>query len=254
MIIDVHSHLFMYNELDKRINENLEKNVKIIIENGLNTKTNKKVIEESKKYNIIYYALGFHPVDIVRSPENEIEEVIEFILKNKDEKFIAIGEIGLDFYWVKDEKLIKKEIFWFEKFLEIAEKINKPVILHSRKAEKETIEISKNYKCKKILHSFWNIELVKSAIENEFYFSIPAFVYKDKYLQKIAEKIPIDLILTETDSPFLDPIGKRENNSWKIIYGLEMLSKIKNIDKDELAANIAKNFEKIFNIKLFKSD
>ncbi|MEM4959497.1 MAG: TatD family hydrolase, partial [Nanopusillaceae archaeon] len=151
-------------------------------------------------------------------------------------------------------KLLKKEIFWFEKFLEIAEKINKPVILHSRKAEKETIEISKNYKCKKILHSFWNIELVKSAIENEFYFSIPAFVYKDKYLQKIAEKIPIDLILTETDSPFLDPIGKRENNSWKIIYGLEMLSKIKNIDKDELAANIAKNFEKIFNIKLFKSD
>ncbi|MEM0379585.1 MAG: TatD family hydrolase [Nanopusillaceae archaeon] len=250
MIIDVHSHLFMYKNLDEKINENIKKNVKLIIENGLNYETNKKIIEEIKKYNILYGALGFHPTDIVKYSEDIIENTLNFILKVDNEKFVAIGEIGLDFYWIKEQELIKKEIFWFEKFLEVAEKINKPVILHSRNAEKEVIDISTSYKCKKILHSFWKLELVNKAIDNNFYFSIPAFVYKDRYLQKIVEKIPTELIFTETDSPFLDPIEKRENNSWKIIFGLETISKIKNVDINELYAKIVDNLKKVFNIKI----
>jgi len=250
MIVDVHSHLFFYNDIDEKIKENKEKGVKIIIENGLDKDSNRKVIEEAKKYDIVYYALGYHPTDIVEESDDILEEELNFIEKNNDKKFLAIGEIGLDYYWIKDEGLIKKEKVWLEKFLELAEKLKKPVILHSRNAELDTIEISESFKCTKILHSFWNKKYLKKAIDSGFYISIPAFVYKDKHLQEIAKETPLELILTETDSPFLDPIEKRNNNSWKIIYGLEKISQIKGLDVRDLINVVIKNFEKAFNIDI----
>jgi len=250
MIIDVHSHLFFYDKIDEKIKENKERNVKIIIENGLNRESNREIIEEAKRYDIIYYALGYHPTDLTKESDEILEDELSFIEKNKDKKFLAIGEIGLDFYWIKDEDLIKKEKIWLEKFLELAEKIKKPVILHSRNAELEVIEISESFKCIKILHSFWSKEYLKKAIDKGFYISIPAFVYKNKELQEIAKETPLDLLLTETDAPFLDPIEKRNNNSWKIIYGLEKISQIKNIGVEELMSIIIRNFEKAFNIDI----
>ena len=250
MLIDIHAHLFFYRNIEEKIKEDVEKGVKIIIENGLNKESNRKVIEESKKFTITYFALGYHPTDIIKESEKTINNEIEFILNVKDTKFLAIGEIGLDYYWIKDENNIKKEKFWFEKFLEIAEKLNKPVILHSRNAEEDTIEIAANYKCIKILHSFWNKKYLKDAIDRGFYISIPAFVYKDKHLQEIAKETPLDLILTETDAPFLDPIEKRNNNSWKIIYGLRKISELKRISLEEAEQSIIKNFTKIFGIKI----
>lgn len=245
-IVDVHSHLFMYKD-DKKIEENIGK-VNYIIENGLEINTNKIVLEESKKFNFVKAALGFHPTEIVKNNEYDIEKGIEFIeneVKNNKE-VVAIGEIGLDYYWIKDSDLIKKEKIYFEKLLEICEKYDKPAIIHSRNAEHEVIEILKSYKIKVILHSFWNLNELNNAIENNFYISIPAFVYRDKILRKIAEYTPIDLILTETDSPFLDPIEKRNNNSWKIIYGIKTISEIKKIDIDELSEKIYDNFLDIF--------
>ncbi|RIB35359.1 MAG: hypothetical protein BXU00_01860 [Candidatus Nanoclepta minutus] len=250
MLIDTHSHLFFYDNIDEKIKENLEKNVKIILENGINRESNRKVIEESKRYDIVYYALGYHPTDLVKEDDEYLEKEIDFIEKVQDSKFLAIGEIGLDFYWIKDDKLIKRQEIWLENFLKLAEKIRKPVILHSRNAELETIEISESYNCKKILHSFWNKEHLKKAIDKGFYISIPAFVYKDKTLQEIAKETPLDLLLTETDAPFLDPIERRNNNSWKIMYGLERISKIRNIEIEELINVIVRNFEKAFNIDI----
>lgn len=251
MIIDVHSHLFFYDKIiDEKMKENIEKGVKIIIENGLNKESNRKVIEESKKYNVIYYALGYHPTDIVKESDDLLESELDFIERNTDKKFLAIGEIGLDFYWIKEEDSIKREKIWLEKLLELAEKLKKPAILHARSAELETIEMAENFKCTKILHSFWSRKHLKIAIDKGFYISMPAFVYKDKALQEIAKETPLDLLLTETDAPFLDPIEKRNNNSWKIIYGLEKISKIKNIEVEELMNIIIKNFEKAFNIDI----
>lgn len=248
MIIDNHSHLFFYENIEEKIKENKEKNVIAIIENGLNPETNRKVIEESKKYDIVYSALGYHPTDIVKDNEEKIEKGLEFIEKYKNNKFLAIGEVGLDFYEIDDENERKKEIEYFNKILDIAEKTKKPIIVHSRGAEKEILDILESYNGIKILHSFWKPSLIKRAIEINCYISIPAFIYKDKGLQKITYETPLDLLLTETDSPFLDPIEKRNNNSWKIIYGLEKISEIKKIEIEELKRSIYNNFKKIYNL------
>lgn len=250
MIVDVHSHLFFYENIDNKIKENEEKNVIAIIENGLNKITNRIVIEESEKYEIVYFALGYHPTDIVKEKDEEILKEIDFIRKLNHNKFLAIGEIGLDFYYIKNEEDRKKEIKYFNEFLSLAEEINKPVIIHSREAEKEVLEILDSYNVKVILHSFWKPSLVEKAIEKNYYLSIPSFVYRDRGLQKIAEKLPLELILTETDAPFLDPIEKRNNNSWKIIYGLEKIAEIKKVDIEELKRIILNNFKTVFNISL----
>lgn len=241
-MIDNHAHLFMYQNPDEKIRENIGK-VKYIIENGLDEKTNKIVIEESKKYDIIYYALGYHPESIRNL--DEIEKEIEFISSIDDKKFLAIGEIGLDFSINIDKNI---QINVFNMFLELAEKIKKPVIIHSRKAEDKVLEILETYDNIKILHSFWKPSLIKKAIEINCYISVPAFVYKDKGLQKIVDETPIELILTETDAPFLDPIEKRNNNSWKIKYGIEKIAEIKNMSYEEVEDIIDKNFSSIYKL------
>ena len=249
MIVDDHAHLFLYNNLDEKIKENIERNVKYIIENSLDIESINKVIEESKKYDIIYYALGLYPEEIEKMNDKDIEKILEFIEENKDKKFLAIGEIGLDFSNVDEDKIRKQKIY-FEKFLELADRLKKPVIIHARKAEKEVLDILTSYNNKKVLHTFWKPSLVDKAIEINCYLSIPTIVYRDPGFQKIVKEIPLEFILTETDSPYLDPIekGKAVNNSWKIIYSLEKISEIKDIDRKEVEEIIFNNFVKVYNI------
>jgi len=249
MIVDDHAHIFLYNNVDEKIKENVERNVKYIIENSIDVESINKVIRESRKYDIIYYALGLYPEEIVKMNDDDIEKILEFIEENEDKKFLAIGEVGLDFSNVDEDKIRKQKIY-FEKFLELADRLKKPVIIHSRKAEKDVLDILTSYNNKRILHSFWKPSLVDKAIEINCYLSIPTIVYRDPGFQKIAEDVPLEFILTETDSPYLDPIekGKAVNNSWKIIYSLEKVSEIKDIDKKELEEIIFNNFVRVYNI------
>ncbi|MGC9079166.1 MAG: TatD family hydrolase [Nanopusillaceae archaeon] len=249
MIVDDHAHLFMYGEkADQKISENIEKGVKYIIENATDLESFNLVINESKKYDIVYYALGLYPDVIDNLDDKKIEETLYFIENNKDKKFVAIGEIGIDFYHPLDEEKKKKEIFYFEKFLELAEKLKKPAIIHSRKAEKEVLEIIQSYNVVKVLHTFWKPALAKKAIDLGCYLSIPAIAYRDDGFKKIIRDAPLDLILTETDAPFLDPLREGENNSWKIIYELNTISEIKKIDIEEVKKIIFNNFIKVYNI------
>ncbi len=247
MIVDDHAHLFLYNDVNKII-ENIEKGVYAIIENGLDIETNRKVIEESNKFDFVYFALGFHPNYLENLEDHIIEKELEFIENFKNEKFLAIGEIGLDYYHTSEIEKIKKQRKYFEKLLEIADKKGLPVIIHSRNSEEDVLSILESYNNKKVLHSFWKPKLVKKAIDIGCFISIPAFVYKDKGLQKIAEETPLDLILTETDAPFLDPIGYRENNSWKILYGIQKISEIKKTSIEDIEKHIKNNFKKVYNI------
>ncbi len=248
MLVDSHSHIFFYKDIEPIIKECKERGVKFIIENGLNVETNRIVLNEAKKYDIILAALGFHPTDISKEKEEIIEKEIEFIRENKD-KIIAIGEVGLDFYWVKEKELQEKQKRYLYMFIELAEEIRKPLIVHSRNSEKEVIDILSTTKTKVILHSYMGrLSYAKKAIDLGFYFSIPAVVYKRKDLHRLIEEIPLDLILTETDSPFLDPVGYRNNRPWKVIYGLETIARIKKIDLEELKKIIFENFKKVFKI------
>ena len=153
MLIDTHLHLFKeyYEDIPSIINDARNNNVRYYINNGCDTKSNKEVLE-SLKYPEVFGAIGIHPEEV----DSYSEEDIKFIEDNLcNPKIVAIGEIGLDYYYTKENK--SEQIKLFEKQLKLAEKYNMPVIIHSRDATEDTINTLKKYKVTGVIHSFFFI-------------------------------------------------------------------------------------------------
>ncbi|MEN7981850.1 MAG: TatD family hydrolase [Nanoarchaeota archaeon] len=243
MLIDTHAHLDYFSEDRlKEILQNAKKHrVKLIITNSINIKSCKKNLEISKKYSKIKLAVGLYPEEKII--KKELKDFKKFVNKNKKEIF-AIGEIGMDFKYSKNKKLQEKV---FKEQLKIAQDLNVPAIIHTREAEKEIIEILKNYKGKKILHCFHgSFKLIKKAVEIGCYFSIPTNVVNSEHFQKMIEIIPKDKILTETDTPYLSPYKNKKNEPAFIFESIKIISKIWRKSKPETEKQIQENFERIF--------
>ena len=162
MLIDIHSHLdhcYFKDDLDKVIDNAKKANLKVILTAGINPETNRKALQIAEKYDIVKPCLGIYPIQTLQKEidsgdyplkENkfDIDEEIRFIEKNKN-KITAVGEVGLDYFWIKDKQKEQKELF--EKMISLAEKINKPIIVHSRKAEEDAVNILQSSKLKKII-------------------------------------------------------------------------------------------------------
>ena len=241
MIIDTHAHLDFLEESKLEIIQSDPK-IKAVITNSVNLESCKKNLEISKKYSKIKLAAGLYPEE-----DLNLEKYKEFEKWVKDNKnsIIALGEIGLD----KTEKLdfkIQKQIFI--KQLELTKKLNLPAIIHTRKAEKEVLEILENYKeLKIILHCFCgNFKLVKKAIELGFYFSIPTNLSRSEHFQKLVKELPKENILTETDSPYLSPFKDKQNEPAFIYESIKKIYEIWNISEEEVEKIIERNFNKIF--------
>lgn len=250
LLVDVHAHLDLKefdSDLDDVIKRAEQAGVKAIISNGINYKSNRKTIELSKKYKIVRPALGLYPDDAIKLTKKQIQDELNFIKKNKD-KIIAIGEVGLDYKYCKkkQEQEFQKEIFL--KIINLSKKINKPLIIHSRKAESDVIEILEKEKAKKvILHCFsGKLKLIKKAADLGYYFSIPTNITHSQHFQKLAEVVDINKILTETDSPYLSPYKNRRNEPSFIIEAIKKIAEIKNITINETANNIFMNYQKNF--------
>ncbi len=244
VFIDVHCHLDFYNNKEiKKIIENSKKsNVKIIVVNGVNPKSNKRIIEISNNSPEIKASLGLYPTDSVKLSKDQIQEEIEFIKKNE---IIAIGEIGLD---LKELESLDKQEKNFRKMLKLAKELNKPVIVHSRKAEKQVIEILKAENIKKVvMHCFCGkIKLVEKIIENNWMLSIPSNVKHSEQFQKIIEIAPIENLLCETDSPFLHPDKEMNNTPVNVIESYKKIAEIKNLKIEKVEKEIEKNYKRIF--------
>ncbi len=246
MIYDCHAHLDYFKEPKlKSIIENAEKNkVKNIITNSIDLNSCKKNLEISKKYLIVKLACGLYPNDKLNLKDYKAFE--KFVLENK--KFIiAIGEIGLDSTEPVNMNL-QEQIF--KKQLELAQKLNLPVIIHSRKAETKVIEIIKQYsKLKKIMHCFCGKLKLIEQVDKNTYFSIPTNVVRSEHFQKMLTLIPKTRILTETDSPFLSPHKDvQENQPAFIQESIKIISKIWNISKQETEKQIEENFKWVFKV------
>lgn len=256
MIYDIHCHLDLYNEeeVDEVIKRARDNDVKVIITNSVDMKSCKKNLEYSKKYSdIVKLAVGFYPQDALSREEKEIwnkkeydkfEDLREFVFANKKYVF-AIGETGLD---LKHGKDINSQIELLKKELELAEELNVPIILHSRKAENKILDVIRNYKCKKILHCFsGKFSLIKKAIEDGCYFSIPTNIVKLEHFQKMVREIPKDRILTETDAPFLSPYPGTKNEPSFIHETIKIIAEIWNMNEKETEKILWENFKSVFN-------
>ena len=247
MQIDTHCHLSYedYDNLDEVV-----KNIDIAITSGTNDDTNKEVLDVVSKYNNIYGTLGIHPEDIDSISDNSFK-FIEDNLNNK--KIVAIGEIGLDYYWVKDNKEEQKELL--RKQMKIAEKYNMPVVIHSREAIEDTYNILKNYKVKGTIHCFSSsYEMALKFIKLGYKIGIGGVVtFKNsKKLQDIVDRLDLKDILLETDSPYLspEPLRGKKNVPYNTYYVAKKIAEIKNVSIDEVLTVTGENAIELFDLKL----
>jgi len=242
MIYDVHAHLDFFNEEELKSILDNSNEVKLIISNSVNLKSCEKNLELTKKYTKIKCALGLYPESTLKL--SDFAKLKSLVEKNKKD-VLAIGEIGLDKLEKADFELQRKI---FIQQLELAKEFNLPSIIHTRKAEKEIIEILENYKRQVIiLHCFsGNFNLIKRAIELGCYFSIPTNIVRSEHFQKLAREIPRERILTETDTPYLSPYKETKNQPAYIKETIKKLSELWNLPKKEVESQIEKNFNKIY--------
>ena len=249
---DSHAH---YNDekfdVDREevLNELYESYIKGAICAGYGVDSSKKAIELSTKYNWMYATCGISPNDINETVEKDLEEIEKIAT---DHRIVAIGEIGLDYYWNKDNKELQKEIFM--KQIKIANALNLPIVIHTRDAVMDTLEILKENECKKrgVFHCCpLKIELEKEALKLGYFISFSGNItFKNAKSQEVVQQVPLDKLLIETDCPYLSPEpnrGKR-NTSANLKYIAEKIAEIKQISIEEVAEVTYENVKKLFNI------
>ena len=241
-MIDTHAHLSIkdYENIEEVI-KNMQNN--IIIVSGTNIDDCKEVIELTSKYKNVYGTIGIHPTEI----DSSYEETLNFIEKNlNNKKIVGIGEIGLDYHYECD-KLIQKEIFI--KQIELANKYNKTMVIHSRDAIKDTYDILKQYKNDNIkidIHCYSSsLDMAKEFIKLNGMLGIGGVVtFKNsKVLKEVVENIDLKYLLLETDSPYLspEPLRGTKNEPYNIIYVAKKIAEIKNISLEEVLKTTTSN-------------
>jgi len=290
MLIDIHSHLdhhYFKDDLDKVIENAGKAGVKVILTAGINPETNRKALEIAKKHDIVKACLGIYPVQYEdnnnikkfaidnkvnttiknsnnknkiqkyefkkNNPEYEnkinFDEELKFIEKNKN-KIAALGEVGLDF---KERKNISEQKELFEKIIRLTEKLNKPIIVHSRKAESDCIEMLQSSKLKKIImHCFGGRKsLVKKIIDNGWFLTAPTCITRATQFQENARLCPITQLFCETDAPYLSPFKSKtgefqRNEPAFVIEAYKKVAEIKGMELKEVINNVWMNWQRVF--------
>lgn len=203
-----------------------------------------------EKYKNLYACIGYHPEVSNKIVEKDYE-ILEEMVKNNP-KIVAIGEIGLDYHWVKDNKDKQREVFC--KQLELAEKLKVPVVIHSHDSINETYEILKKYKVSGVIHCFsGSLEMAKKFISLGFLLGIGGVVtFKNSKLFEVIEKLELTNIVLETDSPYLTPEPNRgkTNESSNIFYIAQKIAEIKNIPLENVAKITTENAIRTFDLPI----
>lgn len=250
MYIDTHCHLEKkyYEDIDKIIKENREAGIDRIIVSGCEKEEIKEVLEYAEKYDDVYLTLGFHPEYSDLINDQDIEW-LKNIIKNNN-KVLGVGEIGLDYHYSKENK--NKQIELFKKMLLLAKELSLPVVIHSREATKDTIDILKQFKLKGVIHCFsGSLETAKEYIKMGYYLGIGGVVtFKNSNLRDTLKSLSLDNIVLETDSPYLAPTPLRGtvNSSKNIPFIVQELSKIFLVEHEKISYITNNNVSKIFNI------
>ena len=233
-LTDTHFHLNLNDDIDGIIKRAIDNNVSNLIVSCPDLKSIKEGLEIIKKYENIYLTIGIHPDEIDSFNENTISYLENLIINNS--KIIGIGEIGLDYFHNKNNK--QEQINLFKKQLDLAKKLDMPVIIHSREATEDTINILKEYKLKTTIHCFTgSLETANIYIKEGYLLGIGGVLtFKNTNLRDTLKYIPLENIVFETDSPYLspDPFRGKINEPKNIDIICNNLCLIKNMNKEEV--------------------
>lgn len=251
MIIDTHAHLNtkdFYNKIEEVLKEASLLDVKKVIVIGMDQKSNKKAIELAEKYENIYATVGIHPSYVDDEDYNTIEPYLTH------PKVVAVGEIGLDLYWRKDN--LDRQKLFLDKQIQLAIKYQLPIVVHTRESFKESYEIISQYKNQVtgVFHCLTSsLEDMEKALDIGFYVGIGGVITFPKAVNvhDIAKALPLDKMLVETDSPYLAPIPYRgkKNQPAYTKYVVDKIAELRNMDVETIKNETTKNAVKLFNLK-----
>ena len=229
-----------------------ESGIEYVVNVGASCASTKACIALAEKYDYIYAAIGVHPNETAELDDEFIAYMKAQALTNP--KVVAIGEIGLDYYWNEPEPAIQKK--WFTRQLDLALEVDKPVIIHSREAAKDTADIlmSDTYKnIRGVIHCYsYSPEMAKSYLDRGFYLGVGGVItYKNaRKLVETVEMLPLSQLLIETDSPYLSPVpnrGKR-NSSLNLPYIIDRIAELKGITPQQVIDAASENARRLFEI------
>lgn len=247
MMVDVHCHLtdmVFQDKLDEIINEAKKIGVRVFVSSGLGLKDSLKVLEISD-YKSIYPSIGIMPYEL-----KDYVEVIELIEKNSD-KIVAVGEVGLDYHisTTVDRRLQEKI---FIEFINLAKRLNLPIVVHSRSAGRYALELLFKYNAEKvIMHAFdGSASYAVDGARKGYYFSIPPSIARSQQKQKLVKRLSLENILLESDAPALSPIPGEVNKPSNIKISVEWVSRLKNISTVKVEEITTENALEVLKIKL----
>ncbi|MBE6797240.1 MAG: TatD family deoxyribonuclease [Ruminococcaceae bacterium] len=251
MIFDSHAHYddARFDECRDEILGQMQKNnVCGIINCGTDIDTSLFAISLAKKYDFVYAAVGYHPESVDNGTCFDERQMLKLI---KENKVVAIGEIGLDYYW--DTTFKENQIEMFERQLQFAAAHSLPVIIHDREAHADTLQLIKKHKPKGVLHCFsGSVEMAKEVVGLGLYIGVGGVVtFKNsKKIVEVIKEIPLERILLETDAPYLapEPFRGKLNRSDYIEFVAKKIAEIKNVDYEQVLLQTTENTKKLFNI------
>lgn len=249
-LVDTHCHLDneKFDEDRLEVIERIKENLEFCVNIGYDLASSKKSLELAKEYDFIYAVIGVHPIDIAEYDE-EVEKELELLGKNP--KVVAIGEIGLDYHWMTEPKEIQQERF--KRQLELAERLNKPVVIHTRDAMEDTVNILKDYpNITGVIHCYpGSLETAKQLIDR-FYLGIGGtLTFKNsKKAVEVVKDIPLDRIVIETDCPYLtpEPFRGKRNEPIYVEYVAKKIAEIKEISVEDVTKITTENAKKLYRI------
>ena len=253
MIFETHAHYddeAFAEDREALLSELPKKGIGRVVNIGASLASCETTLKLMEKYPFVYGALGIHPSETAELNEENFARLKDWCMH---EKCVAVGEIGLDYHWPEPEREIQKK--WFVRQLDLARRLKLPVVIHSRDAAKDTVDIMKEQHAEElggIIHCFaYTKETAEIFLNMGFYFGIGGVItFKNaKKLKEAVEFIPLDRIVVETDSPYLAPEpnrGKR-NSSLNLTYILEEIAAIKHVTREEVEKITWQNAIKIYN-------
>jgi len=218
-----------------------------MINSGVDYSTNARSLELADKYEFISATLGLSPNTLPEIKEPELKMLFEQIEKNADHA-MGIGEAGLDYYHCKDAPTRNQQAKVFRQVIDLAASLNKPLVIHSRDAEQQALDMVKHLD-KVIFHCYsGTLSTLKEAIDRGFYISIATNVCRSGHHQILARNVSLDRLLVETDSPFLSPRRGRNEPSF-VLDSVRLIARIRGMEPQELARITAENTKRIYNIQ-----
>ena len=247
-LVDTHCHMNLTDDIDSMIMDAEKNNVLKFIISGCDKKSIRDGLEIIYRYPSIFMTVGFHPDEVDDLTDKDIEDLEVLIKTNK--KIVGIGEIGLDYYHNDMNK--ETQIEFFEKQLDLAEKYDLPVVIHSRESIQDVYDILKKHKNRGVIHCFsGSLEMAKLFIDLGFYLGIGGVLtFKNSKLKEVVTELTLDNIVLETDSPYLAPEPYRGHTNYpkNIKIVATELRKLKDISIEEVTEKTTSNVNRIFNL------